>query len=49
MIYKIPIKGYILVEADTPEEAEEKADDGDYIEEYTQFGKARKAPEDYQI
>lgn len=32
MKYTVPFEGYILVEADSEEEAAEKADDGDYIQ-----------------
>lgn len=40
MIFKIKLKGYILVEADTPEEAIEKAEEEDYIEKCEERGLA---------
>ena len=45
MFYKVKISGYRLVEADSPEEAKEKADNQDYIEEYLQLGKVLEEPD----
>lgn len=46
MIYKINFNGYVLVEADTPEEAKDKAFDDDYIEECKEFDAPEEAHED---
>lgn len=45
MIYKIKVTGYIIVEADDPEEAREKAEDEDFIEKYEAFGKPKECEE----
>lgn len=48
MIFKIKLKGYVIVEAETPEEAIEKAEDEDYIEKCEELGTIKVAPEDWQ-
>ena len=42
MIYRIPITGYMYVEADSPEEALEAARDEDFIEKCEDLGKPKK-------
>lgn len=45
MIYKIKTTGYIIVEADDPEEAREMAEDEDFIEKSERLG--RPVPVEY--
>jgi hypothetical protein len=40
MIYKVKVTGYVIVEADDPYEARERAEDEDYIEKSERFGSA---------
>lgn len=39
MIYKIKTTGYLIVEADDPKEAREKAEDEDFIEKFESLGR----------
>lgn len=45
MIYRVNIKGYRLVEADSKKEALDKADREDYIEETIQLTTVRPCPD----
>lgn len=45
MIYKVGIKGYVLVEADSKQEAMEKADQEDFIEETYWYTSAKEYEE----
>lgn len=45
MIYKIKTKGYIIVEADDPIEAREKAEDEDFIEKFEELGIPKECEE----